>query len=35
MAIWHSLKFGVRAIFLERISELSRETIERIQRRRL
>jgi phenylacetate-CoA ligase len=35
MAIWQSLKFGVRAIFLERISELSRESIERIQRRRL
>ena len=35
MGIWHSLKFGVRAMVLERAAELPREAIERIQRKRL
>lgn len=35
MGLWHSLKFGVRAIFLERVAELPREAIERLQRKRL
>lgn len=35
MGIWHSLKFGVRAMYLERVAEMPREAIEQIQRKRL
>lgn len=35
MGIWQSLKFGTRAVVLQRTAELSPRAIERIQRRRL
>lgn len=35
MGVWETLKFGARAMVLERTAKLSREAIERIQRRRL